>query len=485
MIYLHNVEDYDKYNIIELSRVINKYVFSDSLSDYELASVCRDELVDNVIRENEHLRFYGGPKGTTFLHNDFAKFIRKEHSVVKLDNVPQVYVNGMYHNELDTFHGVMLSHLDTLKNLQRKEVMQYLSSSLDTMEVVEADPKYLRLENGVYNLDMDEFTEASNDLVFKNMLHASYDPNATSDIVDKFIRDFTCGDSDVEDLIWELFGYCIDRKQRKKIMFFLHGPSAHNGKSTLLQMLSDFIGFNNVSNVEPQDLGGPQGRFNKVLLYGKLTNIVDDVDPKYIENTGVIKSMVDGRMVNADRKNLDPIRFRNYSTFVFGGNGVPTASDRTDGWLDRLVIIPCNAYFPPDSPNLISNMDELITTDEARSYIFTKAIEGYHRVHDHGFTQPSSVNVAKEEYKLKSSTFLQFMNDEDVELETTYLKEIYLRYKLWCEENGVKASATKANVKSDILQHFGHEVGDLKRIPGLQPNHYFVIKKNTQLRLAH
>lgn len=482
IVYLLNIEEYEKSDIIDLFKLINKYVFSEALSGYEINTICRDESFDNVTNKYADLMFFGGKSGNTFLHNDFAKFIRKEHSVVKLDNVPQIYIDGMYYDSFDKFHGAMLRHIDRLKVSQRKEVMQYLADSLDTAEVREADPKYIRVDNGVYDTQAKCFRQVSDDLVFKNKINADYDTEIRCDIVDKFMKDFSCGDKEVEDLIWEMFGYCMDRKQRKKVMFFLYGPTAHNAKSTLLQMLSDFLGNENTSSIEPQDLGGQQGRFNKVLLYGKLANIVDDVDSGYIENTGIIKSMVDGRMVNADRKNLDPIRFKNYATFVFGGNAIPKTRDKTDGWMDRLVIIPCNAQFLPGSKELITNMDELITTDTARTYILNKSIEGYHRVHEIGFTEPSSVEVAKKAYKIESSTFLQFMDEVNIDLKETYLKEIYLSYRSWCIDSGVVTNATKAQIKSDILLHFKYEIGDLKRRNN-ETHRFFVKVRSEQLKI--
>lgn len=483
MIYLSIVEDYSNEDIIDLFNVINKYVFSQPLRQYELNTICRRENFEGIQNLHGELMFYGGKNGKTFLHNEFARFIRKEHHVVKLNGVAQIFIDGMYHDDIDRFHGAMIKHIDKLKDSQRRETLRYLESSLDTCEVQEADPKYIRVNNGIYDTHAVEFKDVNTDLVFKNKINIEYNEHISCAIVDHFMDDFTCGDKEVEDLIWELFGYCMDRKQRKKVMFFLYGPTAHNGKSTLLEMMSQFLGHENISNVEPQDLGGQNGRFNKILLYGKLANIVDDVDSGYIENTGLIKSMVDGRMINADRKNLDPIKFKNYATFVFGGNAIPKSKDKTDGWMDRLIIIPCNAHFPPGSDKLISNMDELITTDEARSYIFNKALEGYYRLNEHGFTVPKSVVDAKKNYKIHSNTFLQFMDEEEVDFSDTYLSELYLRYTIWCDESGVTNHVTKSQIRDDVCYNFGFEVGDLKRKGG-EPHRYFVKSGQTQLKIV-
>jgi len=278
-----------------------------------------------------------------------------------------------------------------------------------------------------------------------------------------------------------MIAYTMDRKQKQKVMFFLYGPKAHNAKSTFLQMLGDFLGQDNISGVEPQDLGGPSGRFNKIELYGKLANVVDDVDSGYIENTGIIKSMVDGRYVLADRKNESQIKFKNYATFIFGGNAVPKSKDKTPGWMDRLVIIPCEAYFPPSSADLVRNMDELITTNIARSYILKKSIEGYNRIKINGFTEPKSIKAAKLEYMMDSNSFLRFITEEEIVFSETYLKELHLRYISWCDDCGITTMASQHQIKEDLLR-IGWEAGKRKYREGKQQRYF--IRCNNQIQLV-
>ena len=478
IIYLVIIEKFKKNQVIELFNIINKYVFSEPITRLEFNTICRDESFDKIKSDSAATMFFDGKK---FLHNNFAKYIRDEHAVVKLDHIPQIYIDGMYYDETEKFHGVMIKYIDFIRDSQRKEVLSYLKNSLITNEVQEAESKYILLNNGVYDLNTNIFRDVDKSMIFKTKINANYVVDAESEIVDKFMRDFTCDNVEIENLIWELIGYIMDRKQKHKVMFFLYGPRAHNAKSTFLQMLSDFIGETSISRVAPQSLGGQDGRFNKVELYGKLANVVDDVNSGYIENTGIIKSMVDGRYVLADRKNEHQVKFKNYATFVFAGNAIPKAKDKTPGWTDRLIIIPCNAYFPPKQNTTNVNMDELITTDAARSYVLKKSIEGYHRIQSKGFTEPQIIKDAKEEYILDSNTFLRFISENEVEYEKTYISELHLRYGVWCIDSDIKVTATASQIKNDLLR-LGWEPGKRKYIGNNQQR--YLQKVNLQLKIV-
>lgn len=463
ILYLNLIEKFSRDKIRELFGLISEYVFDSPMTKYELDTICREDRFSGI----EHNLFFGGPKGNTFLHNEFAKFIRERHSVVKLHGVPQIYIDGRYYAEGEDgkFEGIMLKYVDSLKANQRKEVLSWLKSSLETENIQEADPKYLLLRNGVYNLTHHELKETDSSLIFKNIVDVEYNPHIHDEHVERFVTDFACGDQEVIDLLWEMIAYCLDRRQKNKVMFFLHGPRAHNGKSTFLNMLAEFLGIENVANIGPQDLGGQQSRFNKIELYGKLVNIVDDVDAGYIENTGTIKSMVDGRQVHADRKGQSQIKFKNYATFLFGGNEIPKSKDKTPGWMDRLLIIPCDAYYPPGDPRIIKNIDDLLTTNNAKSYILNMALEGYKRIKDGGFTKSAAAVEAKQMHMLDNNSFLRFMDEDEPDCEAYTLKELHLKYAVWCEENDIHTPAKRNQIKDELLR-LGYQVGEKKKRPG-------------------
>ena len=65
------------------------------------------------------------------------------------------------------------------------------------------------------------------------------------------------------------------------------------------------------------------------------------------------------------------------------------------------------------------------------------------------------------------------MDDKEIVLEDTFLKEIYLNYTTWCIESGVKLPATKAQIKGDILLFFNNKIGVNCTRHG-RTAHYFV-----------
>lgn len=71
-------------------QIINKYILKEPLSDDELSVVLRDDAFKKPV-------FF---KGSTFLHENFAKYLISEHYIVKIDGKLHFYNDGIYSSEI-------------------------------------------------------------------------------------------------------------------------------------------------------------------------------------------------------------------------------------------------------------------------------------------------------------------------------------------------------------------------------------------------
>ncbi|WP_242865019.1 phage/plasmid primase, P4 family, partial [Clostridium botulinum] len=150
-----------------------------------------------------------------------------------------------------------------------------------------------------------------------------------------------------------------------------------NGKSTLLEVLNELLGEENIASVSLEELNH---RFKTFQLEGKLANIGDDISNKYIEDNSTFKKLVTGEKVNVERKGRDPFDFKNYSKLIFSANELPRINDLSGGLKRRLIFIPFNATFSKKDKDYDPFILDKLTSHEAMEYLLKLALEGLNRV---------------------------------------------------------------------------------------------------------
>lgn len=301
----------------------------------------------------------------------------------------------------------------------------------------------LNLKNGILNLDTGELREHSPSIFSTVQSGVSFAPAAQWPRWKKFLDDVLPDDS-LQILLSEIFGYCLTPSVAFHKAFFLLGDGA-NGKSVVLDILESLLGAENCSALMLSDLNE---RFRLAELYGKLVNIVQEVEAKSLLADAKFKSVVAGGTLVGERKNQHPFKFRPFAKWVVACNALPASRDRSYGFLRRIVILPFEKTIPVEArnPNLAT---ELIEAE--LSGILNWAIGGYnHLMENEKFTQPKAVQQALEEYKEFIDPVIMFMREKISSSEdgSTSLKKIYARYKLWCEDNGFKPVSSIALRKS-------------------------------------
>jgi putative DNA primase/helicase len=285
-------------------------------------------------------------------------------------------------------------------------------------------------------------------------LPVTFDPGARCPNTEKFWREVL--PADCIPTVEELFGVAMTTTTKYETAFMFTGSGA-NGKGTLINQLTAFIGKQNVSNVPLQELG--EHRFKRAELFGKLLNIFADLDKRALQSTGYFKMITSGDEIDAERKHKDPFFFRPFTKLVFSANELPRTSDQTHAFFRRWIIIPFEKRFSRGQ-NADVRLIEKITTDKELSGVLNRALDGLRRLHaTDTFTQPQATRDALEAYKLANDSTAAFVKEcciIDAAAKVGRTK-LYYAYKNWCADGNMRPLSNR-KFYARLLELYPHIV---------------------------
>lgn len=407
----------------ECIRIINKYVLKDSLTDEELCVVLRDDAFQKPI-------FF---KKNVFLFDKFAKFIKNNNHVIKINNIMHIYDDGIYVKGEQYIERKMIKYIPNLSDSRRKEVLKYLNLIVEDNKDM-APAHLIAFKNGIYNLENDKLEDFSPDIILTNKINYNYNPNAYNKLLDKTLNKLAVNNQEVRKLLEMCVGYCFYRRSEMRKSFMLTGEK-RNGKSTYLAMINKLLGSENISNLDLKELGE---RFKTAELFGKLANIGDDIDSEFITSTAIFKKLVSGNPINVEQKGRNPFDFSNYAKLIFSANDIPRMKDRSGAVLDRLIIIPFDATFSKDDEDYDPYIKYKLVKDDSLEYLIILGIAALKELlENQEFPTCEKVEKSKKEYEEHNNPILlHFSELEKIDFSNKSTKECYKRYCEFCYSNG-------------------------------------------------
>ena len=412
----------------ETIRIMNKYIFTNPLSESEVEVILRDEAFQKPV-------FYSG---STFLFDKFAAFLKSDKHITKISSQLHCYKDGIYIPGDGEIENAMIQYIPGLNRAKRSEVLAYLDVMIRESDEAE-DANYIAFENGLYNIIDDTFVEFSPKHIITNKIRWNYRKDAYSELADKTLDKLACHDPQIRSLLEEMIGYCFYRRNELGKAFILIGDKS-NGKSTFLAMIQHLLGEESISSLDLKELGD---RFKTAELFGKLANIGDDIGDEFIADSSIFKKLVTGDRVSAERKGKDPFEFCSYAKMLFSANNIPRIKDKTGAVQRRLVIVPFEATFSASDPDFNPYIKHLLKTEEVMQYLIVLGIRGLKRVlTNRGFTTSEKVQQALKEYEESNNPIIGFFHaceDEGYDLKNQPTNSVYQRYREYCLANSLQA----------------------------------------------
>lgn len=374
--------------------------------------------------------------------NEIAEFIAStRHTAFYMQHLYE-YNNGVYVPDDGDIEAFIYNARGDLKKADRREVLDYLKIITRVRKVPRYDD-YINFQNGIFDLKRKEMIPHDPKIFMINQVNASYNENAPkNEFVDKFLDDITSCNEVRKKSILQIIGYCMTTSVRlQKAFIFLGGGD--NGKSVLVEIITELIGDDNTSHVSLHDMQG--GKFYSSELTDKLLNVVSELPRNNLKSVEVFKSLVTGDKMAVERKYKDRYTIKPYAKNIFTANELPRIDDTTEGFYRRLNILPFEAKFSNEAKDKFHK--ENLFTQEARDYLASISIKAYLELLEAGsrsFANEEESNSVLDTYRKENNSVLSFLDSDSIRNRLSLGQnidrpELYTEYKNWCSECNYRA----------------------------------------------
>ena len=295
---------------------------------------------------------------------------------------------------------------------------------------------FICFKNGA--LDMTSYQLVPHDpaMHLRSGRNADWDENATAPTFEKFLNEVFRDDADRDQKIQfvrEWMGLCLipDTSFEKFVVCVGDGG---NGKSVLLKLMAEMVGHENVYSAPIQRLGN---RRALAELDGKLLLMSSEINENMVMDDGVLKQIVSGDMVEAERKYEHPFTFTPCARIMLATNHLPKLRDVTHAFFRRLVMIRFNRNFTADEMDM--HLPAKLSAELAG--IFAMAVQGLKSLRERGrFAVPASSQAAADQYREDSDYIQMFAEEALVRCGEKGMRPaaLYKLYTSWTSAYGIK-----------------------------------------------
>jgi putative DNA primase/helicase len=405
-----------------------------------------------------------------FNHSRLALDIVQNYSIHTNIETDDLYIfnetTGIYDRKGDVaLRRIIDNCLGKESRQQRANEVIYLVH-VRTKEKIE-ESKKIAVQNGLLDVFTGELSPFTPNEFVTIQLPITYDKTATCPETLKFFSEIA--PPDMEPMFEEVFGYCLLRELPIHKATVLLGEGA-NGKSTFLDLLTLFLGKDNVSHVTLQQMC--EGRFELAELHGKLANTVDDLPSASLKAVGNFKTVTGNAPILVQRKHKDPFNEWSTTKHLFGCNKLPKPSEDTIAYFRRFNIVPFSRFFTGASDDKaklrkISALGEL-------SGMLNLALSGLKRLLEKGdFSGAKSTEDTRQLYIKSSDSCKAFAEEklEESESPEDYIttEATYMMYVAYCRENRLPKIEKKPILDAAVRQNFPNVEHGQIRIEGKKP----------------
>jgi putative DNA primase/helicase len=357
--------------------------------------------------------------------------------------------NGAYwslldSDELKTFLGEAAEKMGVTKfkakhfNFREQLFKQFLTlANLPKPEQLN-DAVCINLLNGTFKITPHEVTLEKFDRAdfMTYQLPFEYNPDAKAALFEAYLNK-VLPDKEGQNIISEYLGYIFVKPTTLKLekTLLLYGTGA-NGKSVFYEIVRKLLGDQNVSEYSLQSLTNENGYY-RAMIANKLVNYASEINGRL--EASIFKQLVSGEPVEARLPYGNPFSLTQYAKLIFNCNELPKDTEQTEAFFRRFLIVSFEVTIPENEQD--KELAKKIIESEL-SGVFNWLLNGLKRVlSQKRFTHSAKVNKAREQYECESDSVKQFVHENGYKASTAWvlIKHLYLDYKSFCIEDGLKA----------------------------------------------
>ena len=292
------------------------------------------------------------------------------------------------------------------------------------------NPMLLGVTNGVVDLTTGRVRPGQRLDRVTTHVGLPYDQDATCPRWVRFLAEVFDEDFELVDFVHRAVGYSLTADVGEQCLFLLHGLGA-NGKSTLLNVLREFLGgyacntpFSTLEKIRGSSIPN-----DVAALVGRRFVTASEASEGFRLDEGRVKALTGGDTVTARFLHQEYFTFKPVAKFWLAMNHKPRVTDDSHGFWRRVHLIPFTRQFPIDKnlePQLLNELPGILTW----------AAEGCRKWLNQGLEPPESVRSATEEYRRESDHLDEFVAESIEETDAGTLlptKEIARAYGEWAD----------------------------------------------------
>ena len=409
---------------------------------------------------------------------ELAKVLAEYNQIKSEQNTAYIY-NGRYYQIVkngfyDEMDALIEDKTRFTKNL-RSEVWEHVLNQTRTELPDRTD--YINFENGQFNIKTRELEPHTPEIFSLGTFKGSYDPmksDITGTAFEAYLKSSV--DESLIPTIQEMIGLCLYPLTDKTRKFFILTGEGNNGKSVLMAIIKMIVPEHLRSEIAIQDY---DERFINSTLKGKTVNINTDDPSQRLKTVGRFKAVTSGESISVERKQIDVEIINPLLTHISSFNTLPTISEKSDAFFNRLIVIPFERTFGTLEEVLAGEKDAvkdptlIDKISNELDIIISWAINGLYRVIDNNYTisECEKTKAVKEEYRLNADTIEKWVRECIVKHKELPNKQclnytmLYRAYCAWCDNESyepIKRRKFDARI-SILLKKNIHEINGTPR----------------------
>tara|TARA_Y100001970_G_scaffold188756_1_gene229594 strand:- start:423 stop:3077 length:2655 start_codon:yes stop_codon:yes gene_type:complete len=337
-------------------------------------------------------------------------------------------------------------------------------------EKLDSKRHLLGFENGVYDLEKDEFRDGIPEDYLSNSTKINYiefndDDDAHIENIEIFLEQILPNEA-VRNYVMKLFSSFLSGKTGDEKIHFWTG-SGGNGKSKIIELFE--MGFGDYACKLPVSIFS-KGRAASnactpelVRTKGKRFASLQEPDANVPFNVGLMKELTGGDTIMARGLHKDPIEFKPQFKLIMTCNHLPEIQPMDGGTERRLRVINFESEFvedpDPENPLQFKRDNYLDEKMEQWPEIFMKMlINKYKDYKKYGNKEPPEIIYSTNEYKKDCDIFNQFIDDkiEENPEEKIKIGELFYIFKMWFNKCGTsKKVPNRKDLKKAMNKRFG------------------------------
>lgn len=285
---------------------------------------------------------------------------------------------------------------------------------------------WINFKNGMLDVKTGELHPHDPKFFSINQLPWDWNPNADyGEDVENFLN-FALYKENARELFLEFCGLMMTTETAFQKYLMLIGQGG-NGKSVLLNLISNAIGDENLSMMKLDKITG--NRFALTEMVGKLANICADLRTGSYKDSENLKMLTGNDKMNAEPKGLEGFNFKPYAKLLFSANEVPRViGEESDAIYRRMMVLTIDRK--PEKPDI--NLEEKLK--KQTPYFIRLCVEALRRLYERGefINCPDSIEAVANARRDNNSVDA-FLQDECIlgegyEYERTPLYNLYTLY---------------------------------------------------------